>query len=142
MPQPNGVTLEGWEGQMNIAQYATGLQHVGIPTQDMEGAIRFYTGLGFSLVYETTNGDSRVVFLRLRDLVIEVWEGPATGKTGAIDHIAIDVTDIEAVFATIREAGLIAMEGEIRQLPFWERGVRYFTIAGPNAEKVEFIQKL
>ena len=28
------------------------------------------------------------------------------------------------------------------QLPFWENGVRYFTVLGPNGEKVEFNQYL
>lgn len=127
---------------MNIAHYATGLQHVGIPTADMEGSIRFYTGLGFETIYETRNGASQVVFLRLRDLVVEIWEGATAGASGAIDHIAIDVTDIEAVFGVIAGAGLSAIEGKICELPFWERGVRYFTITGPNAERIEFIQKL
>lgn len=127
---------------MNIAQHATGLQHIGIPTKDIESSIQFYTGLGFQSIYQTRNGDSRVAFLELRGLVIDIWEGPATGNSGAIDHIAIDVTDIEAVFDVIVEAGFPIIEGKVCQLPFWERGVRYFTIAGPNAEKIEFIQKL
>ena len=28
------------------------------------------------------------------------------------------------------------------QLPFWENGVKYFTILGPNREKLEFNQYL
>jgi len=127
---------------MNIAHYATGLQHVGIPTKDIDGSIAFYTGLGFQDIYQTRNGDTRVAFLKLKDLVVEIWEGPATGISGSIDHIAIDVTDIDAVFAAIAGAGLAAIQGKICELPFWERGVRYFTIFGPNAEKIEFIQKL
>lgn len=127
---------------MNIAQYATSLQHIGIPTTDMDGSIRFYTGLGFEKIYETRNGASRVAFFELRRLVIEIWEGTPTGISGSIDHIAIDVTDIEAVFGVITAAGFPAIEGKVCELPFWERGVRYFTINGPNAEKLEFIQKL
>lgn len=127
---------------MNIAQYATGLQHVGIPTGDMDGSIRFYTGLGFENIHETLNGASRVVFLQLKDLVVEIWEGPSTGRSGAIDHIAINVSDVEAVYRTVTGAGLSAIEGKICELPFWELGVRYFTIEGLNAERIEFIQKL
>lgn len=127
---------------MNIAQYATGLQHVGIPTEDMDGSIRFYTGLGFENIHETLNGASRVVFLQLKDLVVEIWEGPSTGRSGAIDHIAINVSDVEAVYRTVTGAGLSAIEGKICELPFWELGVRYFTIEGLNAERIEFIQKL
>ena len=33
-------------------------------------------------------------------------------------------------------------QAEIRFLPFWERGVRFFILEGPNGEKVELIQKL
>ena len=127
---------------MNIADYATGLQHVGIPTGDIDGTIRFYAGLGFENIYETRNGDSRVAFLKLKDLVVETWEKATVGASGAIDHIAIDVTDIEAVYAVMTAAGHQAIEGKVNALPFWERGVRYFTILGPNAEKIEFIQKL
>ncbi|MBN9045728.1 MAG: VOC family protein [Rhizobiales bacterium] len=127
---------------MNIAHHATGLQHIGIPTKDIEGSEKFYTGLGFETIYRTQNGDSRVIFLKLKNLIVEIWEGPATGLAGAIDHIAIDVTDVDAVFRTLTAAGLTAIEGEVRRLPFWENGVRYFTISGPNAEKLEFIQML
>ena len=127
---------------MNIAQFATGLQHVGIPTKDIEGSIRFYAGLGFEEIYQTQNAASRVAFLKLNDLVVEIWEGSTSGVSGSIDHIAIDVTDIEAVFEVVTSAGMSAIEGKICALPFWERGVHYFTINGPNAEKIEFIQKL
>ena len=32
--------------------------------------------------------------------------------------------------------------GEIHFLPFWDNGVHFFTIEGPNKEKVEFSQYL
>lgn len=127
---------------MNIAQYATGLQHVGIPTKDIEGSIRFYAGLGFEEIYQTRNEASRVAFLKLNDLVVEIWEGATAGLSGSIDHIAIDVIDIEVVFQIVTSAGMSAIEEKICALPFWERGVRYFTLYGPNTEKIEFIQKL
>lgn len=127
---------------MNIAQYATSLQHIGFPTRDMGESIRFYTGLGFENIYETSNDGARVAFVKLHNLVIEMWEGAATGVSGSIDHIAIDVTDIEAVFQIITDAGVPTIEGKICDLPFWERGVRYFMVSGPNAEKLEFIQML
>ena len=127
---------------MNIAAHATGLQHIGIPTQDIQASERFYTGLGFKVAHRNRAGSGNVVFLRLGDLVVEIWEGDVTGRTGAVDHIAINVTDIDAVFRTLSEAGCAAIEGGVQSLPFWERGVRYFTILGPNAEKLEFIQIL
>jgi lactoylglutathione lyase len=127
---------------LSIAQYATSVQHIGLPTKDMGASIQFYTGLGFENIYETRNDGARVVFLKLQNLVIEIWEAAATGVSGSIDHIAIDVTAIEEVFRIVTASGLIAIEGKVCWLPFWERGVRFFTVSGPNAEKIEFIQKL
>ena len=108
----------------------------------MDASIQFYTGLGFENIYETRNDGARVVFLKLRNLVIEIWEAAATGVSGSIDHIAIDVTDIEEVFRIVTSSGLTTIEEKICDLPLWERGVRFFTVSGPNVEKLEFIQRL
>ena len=32
---------------MSVTQWTTGIQHIGIPTSDIETTIRFYEGLGF-----------------------------------------------------------------------------------------------
>ena len=34
------------------------------------------------------------------------------------------------------------LQDEIHFLPFWDKGVRFFTIKGPNEEKIEFSQFL
>jgi len=51
------------------------------------------------------------------------------------------VTDIDAVFSKIKELGYEMLDDNIRFLPFWEYGVRFFTIIGPNKEKIEFCEK-
>lgn len=61
---------------------------------------------------------------------------------GALDHIALNVTDIEKVFRMVKEQGFTMLDTEIQFLPFWERGVKFFTILGPNKEKIEFSQYL
>ena len=38
---------------MAFRHIATGLQHIGIPTNDMEKTIAFYTALGFETVCQT-----------------------------------------------------------------------------------------
>ena len=55
---------------------------------------------------------------------------------------AADVDDIEAAWEAVRAAGYPTREEAIRTLPFWERGVRFFNIQGPNGETVEFGQIL
>ena len=89
---------------MDTKTYTTGVQHVGIPTNNIEETIAFYEKLGFEKVFETVNeaANEKVAFLK---------HGNTTKDT-------------------------------IHFLPFWENGVRFFTIEGPNKEKIEFSQYL
>lgn len=34
------------------------------------------------------------------------------------------------------------LDAHVNFLPFWERGVKFFTIVCPNKEKIEFCEKL
>ena len=77
---------------------------------------------------------------------------------GAIDHIAIDVKNIEALFKEVKAvaeteqekaasekqaAPLFRMlDTQVNGLPFWEKGVKFFTIEGPDKEKIEFCERL
>lgn len=128
---------------MNLNHYATGIQHVGIPTNDIVETVAFYESLGFTLAFSANNQGEEVRFLQLGNLMIEAYQnGEAVLSVGAIDHIAIDVTNIEALFQEIKAAGYTMLDQQVYGLPFWEKGVRFFTILGPNKEKIEFCQKL
>lgn len=128
---------------MNIKDFTTGVQHIGIPTNDIEKTIGFYLTLGFTVAYRTINGTEEVAFLKLHNLVIETYQNrQAAMASGAIDHIAIDVKNIDDLFAVVKRAGLKMLDTQVNGLPFWENGVRFFTIEGPNGEKVEFCEKL
>ena len=128
---------------MRLEQYCSGLQHVGLPTADIGKTLAFYQRLGFHIACDTQNGTKRVAFLRLKDLTLEVYESDqAAGKAGAIDHLALNVSDVDAVHAWAVEQGLAALEPDVRFLPLCDRGVRFFTVPGPNGEKIEFNQML
>ena len=130
---------------MDLKNYSTGIQHIGIPTNDIEKTIAFYKELGFETALQTINkeADEKVAFLKLKTLVIETYENKAAKlESGAIDHVAIDVNDIEEVYQYISEKKLNTTNDTIHFLPFWENGVRFFTIEGPNMEKIEFSQYL
>ena len=131
--------------EMNLREQLNGVQHIGIPTNDIENTIEFYQKLGFEIAFRTVNEEAneKVVFLKLHTLVIETYENKAAVmQSGAIDHIAIDVKDIEKVYAMINQAGLNSTQDTVHFLPFWENGVKFFKIEGPNKEKVEFSQYL
>lgn len=131
--------------EMNLREQLNGVQHIGIPTNDIEKTIDFYKNLGFEIAFQTVNEEAneKVAFLKLHTLVIETYENKAAAmQAGAVDHIAIDVKDIEKVYDVINQAGLNSTQDTIHFLPFWENGVKFFTIEGPNKEKVEFSQYL
>ena len=120
-----------------------GLQHIGLPANNSKKTRAFYESLGFKVVYETDNGNEHVVFLEQKGLVLETYQnGRGAMVDGAWDHVAIDVDDIEAALRECERLGYPPLEGSIQFLPFFEKGVRFFTILGPDHEKVEFNQKL
>ncbi len=126
-----------------IKDLVLGLQHIGIPTNSIRETIEFFTSLDFKIMYEADNDGEQVAFLRLGDVVIETYENhQAAMHLGAIDHVALNVSDINAAYAKIRQLGYEALEKDIQSLPFFDHGVKYFTILGPNWEKVEFSQYL
>ena len=76
-------------------------------------------------------------------LVIETYENKAARmESGAIDHVAINVKDIKEIYQYIEKMQMNTTNDEIHFLPFWENGVKFFTIEGPNKEKIEFSQYL
>lgn len=128
---------------MEVKDFCTGVQHIGIPTNNLDETIRFYEQLGFNVVLKTQNGEEAVAFLQLHNLVIETYENKAAVmQAGAIDHIAIDVKEIDALFENVKAKGFHLLDNRVNALPFWENGVRFFTILGPNKEKIEFCERL
>ena len=93
---------------MKLGNFAKGLQHIGLPTNHMDTTIAFYEGLGFTKKYETLNE-----------------------KAGE-----------RVVFLELKglaqEQGYEIVSNGIEALPFWEKGVRFFLILGPNQERIEF----
>lgn len=128
---------------MKLTNYTTGIQHLGIPTNDMKKTLAFYEKLGFEIAYSTVLGDKNFHFLKLGNLCVEVYDNPDAAMCwGGIDHVAIDVADVQAVYNQICEMGLNTLNDEIHELPFWTNGVKFFKIEGPNKEIIEFSQYL
>jgi catechol 2,3-dioxygenase-like lactoylglutathione lyase family enzyme len=128
---------------MEIKDFCIGIQHIGIPTNDIKKTKEFFANIGFNVAYETVNGTEEVAFLQLDNCIIETWQcKTATMAYGAIDHISLDVKNIDILFELVKVKGLKLLDDHVCTLPFWERGVKFFTIEGPDKEKVEFCEKL
>lgn len=127
------------------------IQHIGIPVSDIKVSEAFYKRLGFENAM-TTNFDFKgnqgiVSMMQSGEMIIEIYQLPASDlteirnrKDGHIDHIAFDVDDIDITFQHFKNEGFHILEDEPVFLPFWQKGCRYFNIAGPDGERIEFNQ--
>lgn len=122
--------------------------HIGFGTNDIEATVRWYMDvLGFELIGSFTSADNEPIrFLKLGDLVYEVWQ-PAEGQTvdapGKLDHICFESQDIEADYRYCQEQGYTFEEEGIQAMPeIWDNGIRFFKIMSPSGEPVEFCQIL
>ena len=122
-----------------------GIDHIGIPTKDIEATIAFYEKLGLKVSFRTKNSNNghNVAFLTLNDLVIETYEAAEiSGKNGAVDHFSLLVSDVESLYKEALDEGYEILTNGIETLPFWENGVSFFKVKGPNGEAVELLEKL
>ena len=56
--------------------------------------------------------------------------------------VALNVTDIEAVYEYVRSLGYTPLEEAITFLPSMKKGCAFLPFWAPNHEKVEFSQRL
>ena len=78
------------------------------------------------------------------DTVYEMYEEAIDEAVqGKIDHISFVSNDIEADYAYCKDQGYAMATEQIEAIPsFWEKGCRYFKLATPTGEQVEFCQIL
>lgn len=71
----------------------------------------------------------------------------APGGHGRIDHIALSVPDVDKALGDLQAAG-VALEPTItpggpQSIPeFWDHGLRYVYLAGPQGARIELCQRL
>ncbi len=126
---------------VNVQAYSDGLQHIGLPTAEVQKTIDFYTGLGFTLATRHDINGRDFAFMKLGNCLIEVIPNDnPTMRAGAVDHICLNVTKIEELYKKIKDAGYKMIDQNIVDIAFWEKGARYFFIEGPNKERIEFCE--
>ena len=127
------------------------LQHVGIPVTNIAISEAFYARFGFKNVMQspfTLDGETGTcIMMQHTTITIELYQLPASKLqeirqrvNGHIDHIAFDVDDVDAVFATLKQASFTILEEAPVFLSFWKKGCKYFNIVGPDGERLEFNQ--
>ena len=121
--------------------------HIGLATNDLEKDVQWYIDvLGFEVAGKFKNGDDTVYFIKNDDVMYEIYPAnpPLSPEvSGKIDHYSFDSQDIEADYKYCVEKGYTITTDGIEGIDtFWEKGVRYFKIASPTGEQLEFCQVL
>ncbi|WP_395768439.1 VOC family protein [Aquirufa sp.] len=129
------------------------IQHIGIPAHDLEVSIPFYERLGFENVmespFEFDGGFGTCVMMKNHEVIVELYQMPEKQlaeikkrTNGHVDHFAIDVTDVDHAYETLKKAGFEILEETPTFLQFWKNGTRFFNVKGPSGEIIEFNQIL
>ena len=127
----------------SLAGYFDDLQHIGMPTDDLKATVAFWEKLGFKKLgeFDTDDQGNEVVFMQYNHLTLEIWTGDgAVRKTGAINHISLNTKDADAAFKATKAEGFKLKDDEVQHLDFWDKGIKFFNIEGPNAETIEFCE--
>jgi lactoylglutathione lyase len=139
-PKRRGNNINGWS-------------HLGIPVTNIDSSEAFYQQFGFEKVMQAVipveDQEIKASMMILKGFTLEFYQllpsdldEIRTRKDGFIDHVALDVNDINQAFKELKASGLSPLEDEPVELPFWENGVKYFFVRGPDGEKIEFNQVL
>jgi lactoylglutathione lyase len=115
-----------------------GLAHIGVFTADIAKSVDFYTRLGFTLDKEEDIG-IKLAFLSAGSCLIElIGHTDAAARTdGRVDHIAMEVEDIDAAITAAVANGIVIDPSTIASVPILG-GVRNVFFTGPDGERLEF----
>jgi lactoylglutathione lyase len=118
--------------------FIKGLAHIGIFVSDMNKSVDFYKRLGFTLDTEENPG-VKLAFLSAGTCLIELIEQPDAGKRldGRIDHIAVEVDDINAAIENANANGIEIDAAAIASAPILG-GIKNVFFTGPDGERLEF----
>lgn len=127
------------------------VQHVAIAVRDVADALRFWDGaLGLAPegIEEVAGEGVRVALLRAGGCRIELLEplGPDSPvarylerRGGGIHHVAIEVDDLEAALARVREAG-VRLAGEAPREGAWGRRIAFLHPGSTGGVLVELVE--
>ncbi|MEA4415756.1 MFS transporter [Klebsiella pneumoniae] len=133
----SGACVRGY----NMRELINTIAHIGYQVSDLTRSLAFYEPLGFQRQQRfskpSPQGTIEVAFLEMAGAVLELYQLPAGTPFDAprcgIDHLALEVSDLDAVQQRLAELGYPIDEG-----PTEEDNVRFLLIRGPDGERLEF----
>ena len=112
--------------------------HTGIIVKNMDESLKFYIGvLGFTTLSSHELPHAKLAFLEGIEL-LEYPNDTTERKEGMINHIAIEVEDMESAINHLKEQG-VALTTDVPRNAMG--GMKIFHFEGPNGERIEFVQQ-
>jgi len=118
----------------------TGLAHIGVFVKDMQKSLDFYKRLGFNLDKEEDIG-IKLAFISAGTCLIELVEKPDARENGVVDHVAMEVDNLEAAIENAKANGIEIDASTISEVPILG-GVKNVFFDGPDGERLEFFEYL
>ena len=91
-----------------IDKYIQNIEHIGLPSENIDYAIEFYSNIGFKLInteYVAAKGQ-RVAFMQIGETQLEIYEEKSGFHgCGSINHIALGVHDVDRLFEEAKANG-------------------------------------
>ena len=130
-----------------------GLAHIGLFTEDIEKSKGFYMdNFNFKLEHEVkvdkpAGAWLKIAFLNLNGMVIELLEpsdktGIKKGNDGCVDHLAIEVKELELLMENLRLKGITFETEKPIKVEKLFRGVQVAFFRGPGGERLELFEYL
>ena len=147
-PDGEGLCLNELSGAS--AHPLATFSYLRIPVADLRVTTAFYEELGFEFLFylQEKDGGGRcdAACLALGDWIIKLVQregwGPRSARDSHLDHMALDIRCIGQAFASAKASQLELLHDQPQFLPFWQYGVRFFTLRGPDGQKVELSEML
>jgi lactoylglutathione lyase len=118
-----------------------GLHHVGLYVASLERSIAFYRDtFDLELAERFLFGGEDIAFLRLGGARLELLETDAQARrpTAVVDHLALEVDNLDAVVGRLRERGVPLLDEAPIAVP--ALGARILFCVGPDGERIELLE--
>jgi catechol 2,3-dioxygenase-like lactoylglutathione lyase family enzyme len=119
---------------------ASRIHKIALVTDDVEGAVRFYTQtLGLEVAERfPSEGDEDYVFLRAGDIILELMPSKSVQAPEGFHHISFKVDSVDASAQELRDKG-VPMAKE----PFdaGVGGIRLAFFAGPDQVRLQLFER-
>lgn len=146
--EPAGWTLRDKGKFLPETRISDKLKHAGFTVLDFEKTAKFYGGIfGFSETWRGSRNDREISWISMKvpggtdyvELML-VPEVPAGDRLGTMNHISLEVTDIEKSKATLEARPYYKTYGKPLEIKVGKNKKRQMNLYDPDGTRVELME--